>query len=114
MPNRPLEGEKIFAFFWEHNFQSIPFEILGLKYFSRNKYEFIVHGASGRSWIDVKRLQQMENGYALSYRDEFHHELGIGIVMKYKFISCRLDAMRNLTNHNTCFGFSMSLIGMSF
>jgi len=61
--NKPLEGEKTFGLFWEHNFKSIPFEILGLKYFVRNKYEFIVHGASGRTWIRDERLNKINQMY---------------------------------------------------
>ena len=112
--NKPLEGEKKCGIFWEHNFKSIPFEILGLKYFARNKYEFIVHGASGRTWIGDERLKKINKIYKLSYRDEFHHELGISVMMKFKFFSVRLDGTRNLNNDKNYIGFSLNLIGMSF
>jgi len=112
--NKPQEGEKKFGIFWEHNFKSIPFEILGLKYFARNKYEFIVHGASGRTWIGDERLNKINKIYKFSYRDEFHHELGISVMMKFKFFSARLDGTRNLNNDKNYIGFSLNLIGMSF
>ncbi len=112
--NKPLEGEKKFGIFWEHNFKSIPFEILGLKYFARNKYEFIIHGASGRTWIEQERLNKINKIYKPSYRDEFHHELGVSVMMKFKFFSIRLDGTRNLNNDKNYIGFSLNLIGMSF
>ncbi len=112
--NKPLEGEKKIGIFWEHNFKSIPFEIVGLKYFSRNKYEFIVQGASGRTWINEERLDRIKQNYAPSYKNEFHHELGISLVMKFKFLSVRFDGTQNLINNNNYFGFNLNLIGMSF
>lgn len=112
--NKPLEGEKKLGIFWEHNFTSIPFEILGLKYFSKNKYEFIVHGASGRTWINADRLNNIKQNYSPHYKNELHHELGISLVIKYKFLSVRLDGTRNLSNNNNYIGFSLNLIAMSF
>ena len=112
--NKPLEGEKKFGIFWEHNFKSIPFEILGLKYFARNKYEFIVHGASGRTWIADERLNKINQIYKPSYIDEFHNEMGLSLMLKFVFCSVRLDATRNLNNDQNYIGFSLNLIGMSF
>ena len=112
--NRPLEGEKKFAFFWEHNFKSVPFEMLGLKYFARNKYEVILHGASGRTWIEKNRLNKIKEIYKPLYKDIFHNELGIGLMMKFQFFLVRLDVTRNLNNQRNYIGFSLNLIGMSF
>ena len=112
--NKPLEGEKKFAFFYEHNFKSIPFEMLGLKYFARNKYELILHCASGRTWIDQDRLNNIKNTYKPIYKNEFQNEVGIGIMMKFQFFSVRLDATRNLNIQKNYTGFSLNLIGMSF
>jgi hypothetical protein len=112
--NKPLEGEKKFVVFWEYNFKSIPFEILGLRYFTRNKYEFILHGAFGRTWLDKDREYFNTYQYTPSYKDEFHHEMGLSIILKYKFLSVRLDGTYNLLNMNNYVGFSLNLIGMSF
>jgi len=112
--NKPLEGEKKIGIFWEHNFKSIPFEILGLNYFARNKYEFIVHGASGRTWISNERLNKFIQFYQPSFKNEFHHELGLSVMLKFKFFALRLDGTRNLNNDKNYIGFSFNLIGMSF
>ena len=112
--NKPLEGEKKLAFFWEYNFKSIPFELLRLKYFSRAKWEFLVHGALGRTWIDESRLQRIRKRFQPVYVDEFHHELGLSLRMKFTFIAVRLDLTRNLNTDRDYFGFSLNLIGMAF
>ena len=88
--------------------------MLGLKYFARNKYELILHGASGRTWIDQDRLNNIKNTYKPIYKNEFQNEVGIGIMMKFQFFSVRLDATRNLNIQKNYTGFSLNLIGMSF
>ena len=112
--NKPIEGEKVFGLFWEYNFQSIPFEILNLHYFSENKDELLIHGASGRTWISKERLNSIKNNYIPNYYNEFRHELGLSIIMKFKFFSIRLDGTRDLTNNNYYLGFALNLLSMSF
>lgn len=112
--NKPLEGEKKAALFWEYNFKSIPFEVLGLSYFARNKYDFLIHGAGGRTWIDKSRLRKMKQHYQPLYKDDLHKELGLAFKIKYKFVSIRLDVTRNLETQNDYFGFTAKLIGLSF
>ena len=53
----PYEGEKYFALFWEHNFRTVPFEILGLRALARKGIGVILHGASGRTWIADETLR---------------------------------------------------------
>jgi hypothetical protein len=112
--NKPLEGEKNAALFWEYNFKSIPFEVLGLSYFARNKYEFLIHGSGGHTWIDRSRLHQINQNYKVLYEDDLHKELGLALKIKYKFVSIRLDVTRNLETQNDYFGFTAKLIGLSF
>ena len=112
--NKPLEGQKKLAFFWEYNFRSIPFEIVGLEYLSNNKYELLIHGASGRTWIDGNKLTQIQKNYNLNYLNDYQHEMGIAIKFKYRFIALRIDATRNLSNHRNYLGFSFNLLSLSF
>ena len=111
---KPLEGEKKLAFFWEYNFKSIPFELLRLKYFTRAKWEFLVHGALGRTWIDESQLQSIRNSFHPNYLDQWHHELGLSLRMKFTFMALRLDVTRNLNTNRDYLGFSLNLIGMEF
>jgi hypothetical protein len=112
--NIPLQGDKKAALFWEYNTRSIPFEILGLSVLSRNKYEFLVHGASGRTWIDHPEPKQSAHYFNHFYEDNMHNELGMGLKIKYKFISLRLDLTRDMRSGMDYFGFTAKLIGLTF
>ena len=45
----PHEGEHYAALYWEHNFRSAPFELLGLWGWAMRGAGLVVHGASGRT-----------------------------------------------------------------
>ena len=91
--NQPFEGEKYMAVFWEHNFRTVPFEILGLNILARKSVEFILQGASGRTWIVKEKLNNL--GYTPRYRDSFYHEIGFSLnklfyIFRFDF-TLRLD-----------------------
>jgi len=73
----PYEGEEYFSVFWEHNFRTVPFELLGLRSLARKGIGVIIFGSHGRTWISDKKLQR--SIYTPKYSDKFHHELGISI-----------------------------------
>jgi len=77
----PYEGEHHLALHWEHNFRSIPFELMGLPWFARKGWGFVVYGSHARTFIDSDRLNQLKQrpDYLLSYTDSFHHEIGISL-----------------------------------
>jgi hypothetical protein len=83
----PYEGEDYFSFFWEHNFRTVPFELLGLKSLARRGIGVIIFGSHGRSWISDKKLKELT--YTPKYNDRFHHELGISINSIFNLL--RLD-----------------------
>ena len=87
----PFEGERYAALYWEHNFRSTPFELLGLWHWAMRGTGLAVHGASGRTWIDPERLAGL--GYVPRYRDGFRHEAGISLIL-YNLL--RLDFTRRL------------------
>ena len=89
--NRPYEGEKYTALFWEHNFKTVPFEALGLWALVRRGFGLVAHGASGRTW-SPKTTREIP-GYEPRYADGFHHEAGVSLVL-YHF--ARLDLTRRL------------------
>ena len=77
LAHRPYEGEDAFAVFWEHNFRTVPFELLGLRGLARRGWSLIVYGAHARTWLpDEKRA-------ALSFVPRvprrFHHEVGVSL-----------------------------------
>ena len=87
----PFEGERYAALYWEHNFRSTPFELLGLWHWAMRGTGLVVHGASGRTWIDPERLAGL--GYVPRYRDGFRHEAGVSLIL-YNLL--RLDLTRRL------------------
>ena len=89
---RPYEGEKYTAIFWEHNFRTIPFELLGLRWIATKGIGIIVHGASGRTWISKDRLASLN--YNPAYSDHFHHEVGLSLNGLFGFF--RIDATQRL------------------
>lgn len=74
---QPYLGEDMAGVFWEHNFRTVPFELLGIDYLARKGLSIIVHGAHGRTWIDTERLEQNENN--IPYLNRIHHELGVSL-----------------------------------
>ena len=75
--NRPLAGAHGAAVFWEHNFRSVPFELFGIDFLSRRSIGLLVHGASGRTWIDGNSFAN--NGFFPAYQDGWRHEAGISV-----------------------------------
>ena len=93
MQDNPYEGEKYFGFWGEHNFRTVPFELLNLNFIAKHGMEFIIHGGIGRTWISTNRLKTL--GYNPQYQDKYHSEVGISI-NKFMYIlrfdlSYRLD-----------------------
>ncbi len=50
LQGRPYEGQHAVAFFWEHNFRTMPFEVLGLRPLVERGYSILVFGAHARTW----------------------------------------------------------------
>lgn len=88
---RPYEGEEHAALFWEHNFRSVPFEMLGLWGLVRRGFGMVVHGGSGRTWIAAER--RGIPGYSPRYLDGFHHEMGVSLLAYHLF---RFDVAKRL------------------
>ena len=72
---RPYEGEKVLGMFWEHNFRTVPFELIGWRWAAERNIGLIVHGGHGRTWFADRMLLD----YAPQYTDGFHHEIGVSI-----------------------------------
>lgn len=77
LPGQPYEGQHYAGFFWDHNFRTIPFEILGLESFSRRGIGVSVFGGHGRTWLSKARLASL--AYVPRYQNSLHHELGLSV-----------------------------------
>ena len=98
----PYEGEHYAALYWEHNFKTTPFELLGLWDWAMRGAGLVVHGASGRTWIDPERRAAL--GYDPRYEESFHHEVGVSLMLYHLL---RLDFTRRLDQPGWSVGLSL-------
>lgn len=99
----PYVGEDYLGVFWEHNFRSVPFELVGLRWFAEKNIGLIVFGGHGRTWLSDKNAEKLN--YRYKYNDGFHHELGISVNGLLKFFRC--DVGWRLDHPATYVGVSM-------
>jgi hypothetical protein len=96
LDDRPYQGEHHVAFFWEHNFRTVPFELIGWQAPVDQDIGLIVHGGHGRTWIGDDAQQRLRRrGVFLRTTDGFHHELGLS-VNGLLYDSLRLDLTKRL------------------
>ncbi|MEM1268931.1 MAG: DUF5686 family protein [Bacteroidota bacterium] len=94
-PYRSYEGQHYVGIFWEHNFRTVPFELIGLRSLAEAGVYLSVHGGHGRTWIDEDRLAELEANSDPVYLGRFHHEIGIGIHNAFG-LPVRFDATTRL------------------
>ncbi|HET6527381.1 MAG TPA: DUF5686 family protein, partial [Balneolaceae bacterium] len=77
---RPYEGEQYVAFHAEHNFQTIPFEILGLTPLVEQNIGLIVFTGAAKTWgPDWSLQQQQARLYVPKTTDGIHWEAGVSL-----------------------------------
>jgi hypothetical protein len=102
----PYEGEKYAALFWEHNFRTVPFELLGIRYLVKNNISLILHSASGRTWIAESRQKNLP--FQPRYLDAVHHEVGLSVNGLFGFT--RIDFTKAIDNRGWFVGFGIARI----
>ncbi|HDY88937.1 MAG TPA: carboxypeptidase-like regulatory domain-containing protein [bacterium] len=102
--DHPLEGEQYCALFWEHNFRTVPFELIGLQRFAKKGLGIIIHGSTGRTWISEKRLAQLP--YRPYYNDGIYNEIGLSLNALFGFF--RLDVTKRLDKHGVFAGLGIT------
>ncbi len=101
---KAYEGEKYLGVFWEHNFRTVPFEILGWHSLARKNIGIILYGASARSWISEKTLNNLN--FSPVYINHFHHEIGLSLTGLFNLL--RIDFTRRFDQRGFFVGFSLS------
>jgi len=76
--DRPIEGDRYVAVAWEHDFRSVPFELLGLEALAVRNVGFSIHGAHGRTWIDGFDPDRLALWPVLP-SEGWVHELGVSL-----------------------------------
>lgn len=103
---RPIEGEHHAALFVEHNFRTVPFELIGLHAIAQKNIGIILHCAAGRTWIGSDRLNSL--GFTPRYNDGIISEAGISINNLFGYF--RLDYTKRLDSRGNSFGFNIARI----
>lgn len=94
----PYQGDRHAGLFWEHNFRTVPFELLELRRLARKGYSLIVFGGHARAWLDQEPSEEpsLDADPAPYVSDDWHHEVGVslsGIFSLFRVdVAKRLDA----------------------
>jgi len=100
----PYLGEKYAALFWEHNFRSVPFELIGWRWPVEKSIGVILHGGHGRSWLSDAKKATLSYGSA-AVPEEWHHEVGLSVNGLFGFL--RLDVTQRLDRQVTYLGLGL-------
>jgi hypothetical protein len=103
--SQPFEGTQAAAIFWEHNFRTIPFEMLNLNRLVKKSTGIIIHGA--HAWSNVDFRTQQSTGYLPRVTgNSGHHEIGLSL--NNLFGVMRLDSGFRLDAPGGFFGVSVA------
>lgn len=93
---RPYDGEHAVGVFWEQNFRTVPFDLMGWDALVRRGIGMSVYGAHGRTWVTSSANQLALSALRPSGPNSFHHEIGLSITgLMYLFrldLTTRIDA----------------------
>lgn len=78
---QPYEGAQYAAINLEHNFRTVPFELLGLTPLVERNVGLIVFGGAAKTWISDRRMQQIvrRTGYVPNITNDVHVEGGVSV-----------------------------------
>jgi hypothetical protein len=102
--SRPYEGENHLGIFWEHNFRTVPFELINFDFLVENGIGIIIFGGHGRSWISDKTLTGLT--FTPAYTDRMHNETGVSINNIFSML--RLDTAYRWETKGVYVGFSLA------
>jgi len=74
---KEFSGDRYLSASVEHNFRSLPFHWLGLRYLERKQIELIISGALGRTWLTGRTASQLP--FVVRTTDGWHKEAGFAI-----------------------------------
>ncbi|MDZ7808698.1 MAG: DUF5686 family protein [Gracilimonas sp.] len=77
----PYEGASYVALNTEHNFKSVPLEMLGWRNAPQTGLSVIAFGGIGKTWVSDRQINEFLNRYGFSpvYAKDWHMEAGISL-----------------------------------
>ena len=103
----PVEGDGYAAVAWEHDFRSVPFELLGLEALAVRNIGLLVHGAHGRTWLDASTSEPLALSVPLRTSSDWIHELGVSLSGGF-FVPVRLDLTYRLDDPGVFVSFGVA------
>jgi hypothetical protein len=79
----PYVGTEYVGLFWEHDFSTVPFELIALRSLARRSIGLTIFGAHGRTWHGAASIHHPAP-------DRFHHEIGLALTHLFGY-PLRLD-----------------------
>ena len=105
---RPYEGDQYIGFFWEHNFRTIPFEVLGLRALAKRGYGVIVGGGHAYAQVSSSPLVARP-GLHLSL-ERMHHEITVSLNGIAGFLRVFFARRLDKPDHSVGFGFGAAFL----
>ena len=102
LDDRPYEGERHAALFWEWDLGAGPYAAPGIWWLAQRGMGAVLHGAAGRTWMSAERRVGLD--YHPQYSDGLHHEVGLSLV----YPPVRLDVTRRLDRNGWGIGLSVA------
>jgi hypothetical protein len=96
------EGKKYLGLSWEHNFRTVPFELLDLRWLVDQGIGLLVHGGAARTWRGDSSFREGEGHFSAG----FHQELGLSLSGLLGFLRC--DVTRRLDRSAWAVGLSLA------
>lgn len=93
---RRLAGERLLGVFWEHDFRSWPFEVLGLTPLVDRNMGAALHGGHARAWDSMQTEPQA-----------FYHEIGVSLTNIWGS-PLRLDVTHHMGERGVTVGVGLS------
>ncbi|MEX2605514.1 MAG: DUF5686 family protein [Gracilimonas sp.] len=77
----PYEGASYIALNAEHNFKSIPLEMIGWRNATKSGLSIIVFGGIGKTWVQQQQIDEFNNRYGFSpvTTNNLHMEAGVSL-----------------------------------
>lgn len=102
LQNTPPEGTEYISILFNHNFRSLPMELIGLHKLARTGIEFGLHFGIGKTWNNTYPYQHYNND---DVSDNYQMELGISINKIFKVF--RLSVTQQLTSRQVFVSFGI-------
>lgn len=104
----PYEGASYLALNAEHNFKSIPFEMLGWRNATQTGLSIIAFGGIGRTWVKQEQVDEFNSRYGFSpvTTNDWHMEAGLSLSNIFNLF--RADVAYRIDNPGIYVGLSVA------